>query len=72
MREQNKSKQWRERMPFSQAMTVERALRDIKNDAGPNYRLRPGDKTVAKRAGAAAKIARMVQGLLKRLEKGAT
>ncbi len=68
MKNHEKTQRWQERVPFHQAMTTERALRDIKADAGPSYKLRPGDRTVAKRAGAAAKISRMVQGLLKRLK----
>jgi len=67
MREHNKTKRWRDRIPFAQAMTIERALRDLKEDSSPTYRLAPGNSVVAKRAGMAANISRMVQALLKRL-----
>lgn len=63
-----KTQRWRERMPFVQAMTTERALRDLKADMGPNYNLVPGNKAVAKRASMASKVSRMVRRLLKRMK----
>lgn len=68
MKDHEKRKQWKERMPFFQATTTERALRDMKSDAGPSYKLVPGNKQVARRAGMASKVSRMVRNLLKRLE----
>ena len=70
MREHNKSKRWQARMPFTQAMTVERVLRDIKSDSSPTYKLLTGDKSVMRRAVAAVKRRAFVQRLLKKLDKG--
>lgn len=68
MKEHEKTQRWTERMPFTQAMTTERALRDMKNDSSPTYKLLTGDKSVMRRAGAAIKSRAFVQRLLKRLK----
>ena len=70
MRDTNKSKRWQARMPFTQAMTVERALRDLKADSSPSYKLLTGDKSVMRRAVAAVKSRAFVQRLLRKLDKG--
>ena len=59
-----KSGRWQQRMPFSQSLSIERLLRDIKQS--PSYVLR-GTTGFARRAAHHAKTSRMVQGLLKRL-----
>ncbi len=62
-----KSQRWRQRMPFFQAATTERTLRDMKADVSPTYKLAGGNKQVARRAGLHSKVNRMVARLLKRL-----
>ena len=63
-----KSTRWQRRMPPRQAETVDRTLREMRMEAAPTYQLLGGDPTVARRAGRAAAIGKMVLALLKRLK----
>ena len=68
MREINKSKRWEGRMSLTQSLTIERALRAIKDDTAPSYQLIPVNvRAVAQKAGRASSLARKLHALLKRL-----
>jgi hypothetical protein len=68
MREINKSKRWEGRMSLTQSLTIERALRAIKDEAAPSYTLVSATiHRTAQKAGRAASLARKLHALLKRL-----
>ena len=55
-------------MSLTQSLTIERALRAIKDDTAPSYQLIPVNvRAVAQKAGRASSLARKLHALLKRL-----
>lgn len=65
MREQNKTKRWRERMPYAQAVNIERAIRDIARN--PVYIFALGKRATSRIAGLKGNSTRMAKRLVERL-----